>query len=257
MSGGRAAMAAATTTTLRKMTVTETKLFLREPMAVFFTLAFPLMMLFLFGSIFGNEPDPDLGGRGSVDTSVPGYIAIIIATGGLVGLPITLSAYRSQGVLRRFRATPLRPGVVLVSQLAVSILFVTIGSALLVVAGKFAFGLHLPSSGVQVAGAFLIGASSIFALGFVLASVLPNPRTAQAVGTTVLFPMMFLSGAALPSALLPDAIQRVAQALPLTQVVTLVDDAWRGAGWNWPALLVLTGVLVSGIAISTRSFRWE
>lgn len=240
-----------------KMTRTEIKLFFREPLAVFFTLAFPLMMLFLFGSIFGNDPDPDLGGRGSVDTSVPGYMAVVIATGGIVGLPIGLATYRAQGVLRRFRATPIRPAAVLVPQLTVSLLFVSIGSALLIVAGKLVFGLHLPASGAQVVVSFVIAAASIFAVGFVLASLLSNPRTAQAVGTTLLFPMMFLSGASLPRALLPDTIREVAVVLPLTHVVTLIDDAWTGAGWNWAATAVLAGVFVASVALSTRAFRWE
>jgi ABC-2 type transport system permease protein len=239
------------------MTRTEMKLFLREPMAVFFTLVFPLMMLFLFGSIFGNEPDPDLGGRGSVDVSVPGYAAVIIATAGLLGLPITLASYRAQGVLRRFRATPIHPHVVLVAQLAVHLLVVTAGSLLLVVAGRLAFGLHLPSATGATLIAFLASAASIFALGFMLASVLPNARTAQAVGMTMLFPMMFLSGAALPRQLLSETMQDVARALPLTHVVNLIDDAWTGAGWNVPALGVLAVVLVIGAGVSFRVFRWE
>ena len=240
-----------------RMTRTEIKLFLREPMAVFFTLVFPLMMLFLFGSIFGNDPDPDLGGRGSVDVSVPGYMAVIIATAGLLGLPINLASYRAQGVLRRFRATPIRPGVVLVAQLAVTLVFATLGSLLLVAAGRLFFGLHLPPATAPVLVAFLVSAAGIFALGFVLASVLPNARTAQAVGMTVLFPMMFLSGAALPRALLSERIRDVAQALPLTHVVSLLDQAWAGAGWNVSALVVLAGVLVAGVVISSRYFRWE
>jgi len=239
------------------MTRTEIKLFLREPMAVFFTLVFPLMMLFLFGSIFGNDPDPDLGGRGSVDVSVPGYMAVIIATAGLIGLPINLASYRAQGVLRRFRATPLRPQVVLVAQLAVSLAFALAGSLLLVIAGRLFFDLRLPPASGTVLVAFLVSAAAIFALGFVLASVLPNARTAQAVGTTVLFPMIFLSGAALPRQMLSDTIRDVAQVLPLTHVVSLLDDAWSGAGWNVPALLVLGGALVAGVVLSTRLFRWE
>lgn len=240
-----------------RMTRTEIKLFLREPMAVFFTLVFPLMMLFLFGSIYGNDPDPYLGGRGSVDVMVPGYMAVIIATAGVLGLPITLASYRAQGVLRRFRATPIRPGVVLVAQLAVSLLFAALGSLLLVVAGRLFLGLRLPSAPGPVLVAFLVSAASIFALGFVLASVLANARTAQAVGMTLLFPMMFLSGATLPRQILSETIQDVAQALPLTHVVSLIDDAWSGVGWNGPALIVLAGVLVAGVAISTRIFRWE
>jgi ABC-2 type transport system permease protein len=68
---------------------------------------------------------------------------------------------------------------------------------------------------------------------------------------------MFLSGAALPRPLLPETIQDVAQALPLTHVVTLLDDAWSGAGWNFTAMLVLVGVLAAGVVLSTRLFRWE
>ncbi len=240
-----------------KMTMTEVKLFLREPMAAFFTVVFPLMMLFLFGAIFGNEADPDLGGRGQVDVSVPGYIAVIIATTALLGLPINLASYRAGGVLRRLRATPLHPSVVLGSQVAVGALFSTLGSVLLVVAGRVFFDLRLPDQPVVVLGAFLLSSASIYAVGFILAGTLPNARTAQAVGMVVLFPMMFLSGAALPRPLLSDGIQDVAQALPLSHVVTLMDDAWSGAGWNPTAALVLVGVMVAGVGVSARLFRWE
>ena len=239
------------------LTKTELRLFLRDPMAVFFTLLFPLMMLFLFGSIFGNDPDPDLGGRGSVDVSVPGYIAVIIATSAIMGLPINLATYRAGGVLRRFRATPLRPSAVLGAQVAVGLVFTVTGSALLVVAGRVFFGLHLPENPAMVLLAVLLSAASIFAVGFVLASVLPNARTAQSVCMVVFFPMMFLSGAALPRQLLSETIREVAQVLPLTHVVTLVDEAWSGGGWNSAAMAVLIGVLAVGVAVSARLFRWE
>ncbi|MCB9423235.1 MAG: ABC transporter permease, partial [Ardenticatenaceae bacterium] len=68
---------------LTKMTWVELKLKLREPVGTFFTLVFPLLLLFLFGSIYGNEPTPFLNGRGNVDNSVPGYIAMIIGTTGM------------------------------------------------------------------------------------------------------------------------------------------------------------------------------
>ena len=92
-----------------KYTWTEIKLFLREPIGAFFTLAFPLMMLFLFGTIYGNEPSPYFNGYGTVDVSVPAYTSMIISTAGIMSLTITMSAYREKGILRRLRATPLRP----------------------------------------------------------------------------------------------------------------------------------------------------
>lgn len=110
------------------------------------------------------------------------------------------------------------------------LIFAAVGSALLVIAGSLLFGLHLPEDPAIVVGAVLLSAASIFALGFILASVLPNARTAHSVAMAVFFPMMFLSGAALPRQLLSETIQDVAQVLPLTHVVTLVGDAWSGAG---------------------------
>ena len=116
---------------LLKMTWMETKLFLREPVGAFFTLVFPLMMLFLFGSIYGNAPVRYFNGQGTVDISVPAYTAMIIATTGLVGLTITMAAYRENGVLRRLRTTPISPLVVLVAQVIVLFMMTVLGMILL------------------------------------------------------------------------------------------------------------------------------
>ena len=105
---------------LSKYTWTEIKLFFREPVGAFFTLVFPLMMLFLFGTIYGNDPSPYLNGYGSVDVSVPAYTAMIIGTTGIMGLSITMSTYREKGILRRLQVTPIRPQVILFAQVVVA-----------------------------------------------------------------------------------------------------------------------------------------
>ncbi|MBK8990059.1 MAG: hypothetical protein IPM39_29025 [Chloroflexi bacterium] len=78
-------------------------------MAVFFTLLFAPLLLVVMGFIFGNEPMPMFGGLGQLDVYAPTYAAIVIAVVGLTAVPIETSARRDAGVLRRFRATPLRP----------------------------------------------------------------------------------------------------------------------------------------------------
>ena len=237
------------------MTKTELKLFLRDPMAMFFTLLFPLMMLFLFGSIFGNEPDPGLGGRGRrrLGPRLPRRLIAHQRHHGAANQPGHLPGRRSPAPVP---GDPLRPSVVLGAQVAVGLNVRRVSSALLG-SGLIFFGLHLPENPGILLVAILLSAASIFAFGFILASVLPNARTAQSVAMVVFFPMMFLSGAALPRPLLSETIQDVAQALPLTHVVTLLDDAWSGAGWNPAAMLVLVGVLVAGVTLSARLFRWE
>jgi ABC-2 type transport system permease protein len=244
---------------LLKMTWMETKLFLREPVGAFFTLAFPLMMLFLFGSIYGNSPSEYFNGYGSVDVSVPAYTAMIIATTGLLGLTITMAAYRENGVLRRLRTTPISPLVVLAAQVIVLFMMTVLGMLLLIIAGKLVYHLRFDGNAFSVLAGFVLSSLSFFALGFILAGLMPTARTAQVVGMVLLYPMLFLSGAALPRELLPETIKKVSTFLPLTHVVTLLRGLWIGESWSQHTteVFVLVAILVAGVLISIKTFRWE
>jgi ABC-2 type transport system permease protein len=242
---------------LMKMTLVEAKLFAREPAAVFFTLAFPVMILLLFSAIFGNEPIPGYEGLRGVDVATPGYTTMVIGTTALLGLPITLAGYRQRGILRRLRATPLHPSVILAAQALVNLLMTILGIALMVAAALFVYDLRSPEAPLAVAAALVLSSLSFFAVGFVLAGLLPSERTATVVGQVVYFPMLFLSGAVLPREMFPDALHRVSDFLPLTYVVELVKDLWLEGAWNPTALAVLVGVLVVSVVVSARTFRWE
>jgi ABC-2 type transport system permease protein len=105
--------------------------------------------------------------------------------------------------------------------------------------------------------AILLSAFSFFAIGFVLAGLMPTPRTAQAVGMALFYPMLFLSGAAIPRFMMPETLQQIAAYLPLTQVVILLEDLWFTGTWNLTAVAVMTAVLILGLVISRFTFRWE
>lgn len=244
---------------LWKLTYVEMKLFLREPQAAFFTLAFPLMMLFLFGGIYGNKPTPFFGGYGSVDVSVPAYTALIIATSGLVSLTIVMAVYREYGVLRRLQATPLRPLTILSAQVFVIFLMTFLGMVLLIIAGRIVFGLRFAGNPFSVLGAFILSSLSFFAFGFVLAGLMPTARTALVISMTIYFPMIFLSGATIPREIFPEAIRRYSQALPLTHVVNLLRGLWVGESWSshLTEVAVLVAVLAAGVIISIKTFRWQ
>jgi ABC-2 type transport system permease protein len=240
-----------------KLTHLELKLQLREPVALFFTLAFPVVLMLLFGAISGNEAEEFLGGYGQVDLSVPGYIGMIIGTIGLLGIPITLSNYRDQGILRRLRATPLQSGHILWAQVATQVLMAAAGVVLLFITGKLFFDLRIPDGSATIIPAILLSAFSFFAIGFVLAGVMPTARTAQVVGMAILYPMLFLSGAAMPRFLMPEVVQQVAEFLPLTHVVMLMEDLWLNGTWNMTSLVVVTMLLIMGLVVSRVTFRWE
>ncbi len=242
-----------------KFTMMEAKLFLREPIGAFFTLIFPLMMLFLFGSIYGNEPSELLNGYGSVDISIPAYTAMIIATTGLLGLPITISSYREKGILRRLRTTPINILAILFAQVVVLFLMTVIGMAFLIIAGIFVYQMRFDGNVLNVLVGFVLSSLSFFAIGFLLAGLLPSARTTQIVGMVILYPMLFLSGAGFPRELLPDAIIKISKFLPLTYVVNVLRGLWVGNSWDQHGtdLLILVVILIVGVIISYFSFRWE
>ncbi len=242
---------------LGMMVWTECKLVLREPAAVFFTLAFPLLILFVFGSIFGNDPVPRMGGRGSVDVSVPGYTAQVIGTAALIGLPITLAAYRQAGVFRRMRATPVPPVAILGAHVVVTLLVTLVGIGLLVAAARLVYGLAWPAAPGGVALALVLATVSLSAVGFAIGGGLPTARTAQAVGSAIFFPQLFLSGAAIPRELMSGTIREIADVLPLTQVVILVGGLWTEGTWSRGALAAVVGMFVVSLAVAVRTFRWD
>jgi ABC-2 type transport system permease protein len=244
---------------LLKMTWMEAKLFLREPVGAFFTLVFPLMMLFLFGSIYGNEPSQYFNGYGTIDISVPAYTAMIIATTGLMGLIITITTYREKGILRRLRTTPLSPLVVLAAQVIVLFLMTLFGMILLVIAGKLVYNMRFEGNILSVLAGFVLSSLSFFAFGFILAGLMPTARTAQVVGMMLLYPMLFLSGAGFPRELLPESIKNISTFLPLTYVVNLLRGLWIGEAWSQHVteVIVLSAMLVIGVLISVKTFRWE
>jgi ABC-2 type transport system permease protein len=243
---------------LLKLTWTETKLYIREPSAAFFTLAFPLLLLLLFGGIYGNEPADMFGGRGFLDIFVPALIGFIAVTSAFLGISQTLATYRDQGVLRRYRASPLHPGVLSAAAILMYAGITAVGAIVMVAVGHIVYGVALPEQPLSLALAALLATLTFLTMGLLLGSVAPTPRTAEAVGMVIYFPMIFLSGAVgIPREIMPELMQRLTELLPLTHAVDLLRSLWLGGGWDLTAVTVLVGVAVVSAAISVRVFRWE
>lgn len=244
---------------LWKLTLIGAKLYLREPVAAFFTIVYAPMMLILFGSIYGNTPSPLFGGRGTIDISVPAYIGLIIVTVGLMSVPIGVASRREAGVLRRYQATPLRPVIYLTADVLVYFGMTLLGVVFLILTGRIGYNVHFDGNWVSVLVGFSLGALSFFAFGFLIAGLAPTARIAQTVGMVIAFPMMFLSGATIPLEVLPATVRELARLIPLTYVVTLLRGLWVGEAWSkhLTEVVVLVGLLVVGTSISAKTFRWE
>ncbi|NTU84988.1 MAG: ABC transporter permease [Chloroflexales bacterium] len=242
-----------------KLLLTQAKLYLREPMAVFFTLLLAPLTLIVMGFIFGNEPTPMFHGRGNLDMNLPAYAAMVIGVVGITTVPIETSSRRENGVLRRFRATPLRPLTYLMSDVLVYFAMVLLGVTLLFVLGTGVYRVQFSGNLLALLGGICLSAAAFLALGYVIASLAPNVRIATVVGNILLIPMMMLSGVTLPLEMMPDSVRTISQFIPLTHVVTLLRGLWFGEPFSQHVteLMVLGGVLLAGTVVAIWTFRWE
>lgn len=170
----------------------EFKLFIRNVPATFFVLAFPPMMLLMFGGVYGNDPSPLFHGFGTVDVSLPAYTALIIATNGLMTLPLGLVAYREGRVFKRLRASPTSPAHLLLAQSATAFAAAVAGMLLLAVIAVLGFHVRFRGEPLPSLAAFLVAVASIYALGYLLASLAPGTRACTAIANLLFFPMIFL-----------------------------------------------------------------
>ena len=160
---------------LWKMTWMEAKLFLREPVSAFFTLVFPLVMLFIFGFIYGSvPPPPGTDTRSAIDVLIPALTAMVIGITGLMAVTMTMASYRENGILRRLSTTPVSPLVVMAAQVIVVFIMTTLGMLLLVVAGKLVFHVRFVGNAFSLLAGFTLGSLSFFGVGFILAGTLPQ-----------------------------------------------------------------------------------
>jgi ABC-2 type transport system permease protein len=244
---------------LKQLTLITFKLYLREPVAAFFTLAFPTMLVLLFGSIYGNEPAAIFGGRGSMDVSLPAYSGLIVGTIGLMSVPITTAGYREQGILRRFRVTPLKPWTYILADQCTNLLMTLMGMALVSGVAWLLYHVQFEGQIWAVLLAVVLGTLAMSALGYIIASVAKGARMAQVVSMVIFYPMLFLSGAGMPIEILPDSIRRVSDFLPLTYVVRLMRGLWFGDAFSahWIEVGILAGITVAGGLLAARLFRWE
>jgi ABC-2 type transport system permease protein len=243
---------------LLKLTWVETKLYLREP-GVYFGLALPVILILVFGTLYGNTPNSFTGGHGPLDVYTPAYIAMMIASYSFFSLPITIINYRERGILFRLKATPLRPQVILASHIGANFLMTTACSVIIVLLARVVFDVHITLSIFSVFVAYLLGVISIFSFGFLLASLIPSVRIASILNSLLFGITLYLSGIILPLTLFPPTLRNILQILPLTHVVILLQGLWLGGSWSdyWVNVLALLGITVVCLFVSTKLFRWR
>lgn len=246
---------------LWKLTWLEIKIFAREPLGLFGTLAIPVLTFVGFARFLGPRrmPNPPADLPRFVTADLPVFTALLIASSAVLSLVTIVAIYREGGILKRLRATPLRPYTILSAHVLVKLLFTIATLALMALLGRRYYPVGADFPVVSFTIALLFATLSVISLGFVIASVVPTARFAQPVATVVVYPMLALSGLFFPIASLPRGLQAFARLMPYTYAVSLLRGIWHGESWlaHTTDVLVLMLMLAVFVAVSARVFRWE
>jgi ABC-2 type transport system permease protein len=194
-----------------------------------------------------------------VSVDLPIFASLLIVASAVLSLVAIMAIYREGGILKRLRATPLWPHVILTAHVLVKLLFTALTLALMVLAGRRYYPVDAAVPLVSFTLALLFCTVAIASLGFIIASVVPTARFPQPIGTLVVYPMLGLSGLFMPIESLPPMLRAVARVLPLTFAVSLLRGIRRGEGWSSHLgdVGILCVMFLPFTTLSAKVFRWE
>jgi ABC-2 type transport system permease protein len=231
----------------------ETKLFFRDTGTWIISLLLPTAILLVLGTIPTTQEM--VGGYRFIDIFAPSLVVMTLAMLGVNTLPVRLATYREKGVLRRLSTTPVKPSILLVAQLVLNMVVAVASLVMLIVVGKLTYDIPLPQNLLGFAMAFILGMTSLFALGLLVAAVAPSARAGSALAIPVFVLVMFLGGVYFPRMLLPDFVIRMGDYTP--PGVQALLDAWAGISPQPLQLAVMAVITVVAGAAAARLFRWE
>jgi ABC-2 type transport system permease protein len=240
------------------------KLMLRNPRVTFFTFAFPLMFLVIFGALNGDAMVPGVSG-GEVR-----FAQFYAPSIGIFGLTLAcysnvifgLASARDERLLKRVRGTPLPMPVYLASWLTGAVILGIASVVLMFVVGIPAFGVDIYPANLPAAAVTLtLGAASLAALGLMVATLVRNADQAGPVAQLTLLPLSFISGIWFPLEGAPDWLIAIAHAFPLYHLVQAFDACFvpqtTGGGWAPGHLAVIAAWGAAGLFVAVRRFDAE
>ena len=234
--------------------------FLRNKQSRFFTLVLPLLFLVIFVSVFGNHRVGPTNVKAST-YYVPGLSAMAVIAASFINLVISITAQREAGILKRRRATPVPAWVLIAGRSLTSIGVSLVSMTVLLLVGRFAYGVQLPTRTIPaVAVTAIVGATSFCVLGYALSTFIESEDAAQPMVQAIMLPLYFISGVFIPNVNLPSWLRHVAEFFPVQHLADglhhAYDPATHGAGFVWSDIGVLALWGLVGIAVALRRFSW-
>ena len=244
---------------LLRLTWLEIRIFVREPLGFVAAVGIPLAMFLVLGRSVRTGSDHSPEASRFLSHDLPLFVSIFISINAALSLIAVISIYREGGILKRLRATPLRPAVILGAHVLVKLVFTGIALLLMLAAGRRFSPVPLHAHVPGFALAVVVTTVAILCMGFVIASMVGAARFAQLIGSAIFYPMLAVSGMFVPLSSMPRPWALLGGVLPMSHAVALLRGAWVGADWLvlLPHLGALALTIAICLALTTRVFRWE
>ena len=242
----------------------QNRLFWRTPIAAFFTLVFPLMFLMLFTVLFGNE-DIEITGRGTYSVAqfyAPALAVFAAASATYTNIGVGTAIARDEGILKRFRGTPLSPSVYMAGLIGSGIWIALLATILMMTVGILMFDVSIELAKMPAALiTFVVGAGCFAALGVALAAAAPTGDSAPAMANATILPLAFVSDVFIAIGDPPPWLTAVGNFFPLKHFVRAFQDAFHplttAPAFGGGHLAVMAIWAVVGTLLALRFFNWE
>jgi ABC-2 type transport system permease protein len=236
------------------------KAFWRNPASVFFTVAFPVVLLLIFATVFNGQTIEVDGGIETTAYYVPAIITLAVISATMQSLAMSLVIAREDGRLKRGRGTPMPAWVFIAGRVGNSIVVALLMLAVIALLGRVLYGVPIPWSELPaIVVTLIIGAAAFSCLGIALTAAIPSQDAAAPIVNALLLPLYFLSGIFIPDDELPSGVIEFANHFPIRDFFQAFFNVYLpggDSGLDWGNLAVVAIWGVAGLLLAIRFFRW-
>lgn len=241
------------------MLKTELRLSFRGMDMVIFALCMPVVVTIIWGVIYGAEAAAPEVKYTFLEQSFGALSAIAICAGSVMGLPLLISDYRQKKILKRYKVTPASPAFLLAVWVTIYAVYSLLSLGLVFGVLSIFFGCRFGGSAGIFLLMYLLVMCSMFSIGLMVGGLRLTRKQPVWLPASCIFRCSFFRGATLPYEVMPSALQKIADVLPLTQGIKLLKAVSLGLpleSVRLPiAVMAAVAVVCGGFAV--RFFKWE
>ena len=241
------------------MLKTELKLSLRGMDMFIFAICMPIVVLVAIGVIYGSKPAFEGANYTFLEQSFGAITSIAICAGGVMGLPLVVSDYRSKHILKRFKVTPIDPIVILLVQVVIYALYSLVSMSSLFLVAKLFFKFNMQGSVLNFILGWLLVMISMFSIGIMVGGISKDSKIAGVIASALYFPMLIFSGATIPYEVMPNIMKNIVDVFPLTQGIKILKSATLGQPVENIIIPIFIMLIIAAICsiVAIKCFKWE